>query len=141
LTIDSNVFCILNSVLKRAVHTLESLGKVALSSSPLHGQSILAVSHSTYIRVLLSLAENVSLVESFSSSWKIDNGSVSIIDINTDGKQRVVSAESGIFDTRLKVLGSANNDLVLVMPECHLIRRNEVRHLAGMSKVGNNIIH
>lgn len=121
-------------MLKRAVYTLETLGKVASSSSPLQG-SIVAVSHSTYIRVLLSLADNVSLTESFSSSWKIDNGSVSIIDINTVGKRRLVS-KSGIFDNGLKALNSDNNDLELTMPECHLIRRNEVRHLVGMSKLG-----
>ena len=111
-------------VLERAVISLESLGKVAATSSAPQG-SMLAVSHSTYLRILLSLVDETPLAESV--LWKINNGSVNVVDVNIEGKQRLVTSKSGIFGG-LKW----NNNLQLTMPECHLIRRNEVRHLDGM---------
>ena len=111
-------------VLERAVLALETLGKVAVTSSTPQG-STLAVSHSTYLQILLSLVAEAPLAESVLR--KINNGSVNVVDVNVEGKQRLVSSKSGIFGG-LKW----SNDLLLTMPECHLIRRNEVRHLDGM---------
>jgi broad specificity phosphatase PhoE len=111
-------------VLERAVQSLETLGKVAATFSSQQG-STLAVSHSTYLQILLSLVAEAPLAESMLR--KINNGSVNAVDVNVKGKKRLVSSEYGIFSGV-----KWSNDLQLTMPECHLIRRNEVRHLAGM---------
>ena len=86
---------------------------------------MLAVSHSTYLRILLTLVSDTPLAES--ALWKINNGSINVVDVNIEGEQRLVSAKSGIFGGLKR-----SNGLQLPMPECHLIRRNEVRHLDGM---------
>ena len=111
-------------VLERSVQALESLANVA-NTSPTSQGSLIAVSHSTYLRILLSLVDDAPLAESV--LWKINNGSVNVVDVNTEGKRRLVTNKSGIFGG-LKW----SNNLQLTMPECHLIRRNEVRHLDGM---------
>lgn len=111
-------------VLERSVQALESLANVANTSPTIQG-SLIAVSHSTYLRILLSLVDDAPLAESV--LWKINNGSVNVVDVNTEGKRRLVTNKSGIFGG-LKW----SNNLQLTMPECHLIRRNEVRHLDGM---------
>ena len=110
-------------VLERAVRSLEDLGKLAATStSP---SSILAVSHSTYLRVMLSLVNDTPLSES--ALWTIQNGSVNIVDVNVQGERRLVSFR-GDFIGRLRW----KNDVLLDMPQAHLIRLNEVRHLQGM---------
>lgn len=94
-------------VLQRAVRSLDELGKLAASSS---SSSILAVSHSTYLRILLSMVSNKPLAES--ALWKIDNGSVNIVDVNVESKRQMFTS--------------------IDMPQAHLIRLNEVRHLQGI---------
>jgi broad specificity phosphatase PhoE len=94
-------------VLQRAVRSLDELGKLAASSS---SSSILAVSHSTYLRLLLSMVSDKPLAES--ALWKIDNGSVNIVDVNVERKRQMFTS--------------------IDMPQAHLIRLNEVRHLQGI---------
>lgn len=120
-------------VLARAVQALEVLAKVASTSSTSSStlssssSSILAVSHSTYLRVLLSLANDSPLAAS--AFWKIDNCSVSIVDVNIEGKRRL---SSGVFGGTAIDRLRGNDELHLDMPEAHLIRRNEARHLEGL---------
>ncbi len=120
-------------VLVRAVQALEDLAKMAstssTSSSTLSSSSLstLAVSHSTYLRVLLSLANDSPLAES--ALWKIDNCSVNIVDVNIEGKRRL---SSGVFGGTV-IDRLRGNDELPDMPEASLIRRNEVRHLEGLA--------
>jgi len=114
-------------VLVRAVQALEELANIASSTSTTQSSSILAVSHSTYLRVLLSLANDSPLAET--ALWKIENGSVNVVDVNIEGKRRL---RTGIFGGALVDRLRGNNELHLDMPEAHLIRRNEVRHLEGL---------
>ena len=116
-------------VLERAVRSLEDLGKLAMSfaTSP---SSILAVSHSTYLRVMLSLVNDTPLAES--ALWTIQNGSVNVVDVNVQGERRLVTSSSGIFGGDIIGRLRWKNDVLLDMPQAHLIRLNEVRHLQGM---------
>jgi len=110
-------------VLERAVRSLEDLGTLAATSP----SSILAVSHSTYLRVMLSLVDDTPLSES--ALWTIQNGSVNVVDVNVQGERRLVTRLFGgdiIGRLRWK------NDVLFDMPQAHLIRLNEVRHLQGM---------
>jgi broad specificity phosphatase PhoE len=112
-------------VLERAVQALEKLACIA-STSTAQSSSILAVSHSTYLRVLLSLANDSPLAES--ALWSIENGSVNVVDVNIEGKRRL---STGIFGGAVINRLRGNSGLRMDMPEAHLIRRNEVRHLEG----------
>ena len=81
-------------ILERSVQTLEELRKIATSSSS-SSSPLLAVSHSTYLRMLLSLVNDSPLIES--ALWQIKNGSINIIDVNVEGKRRLVTSNSNIF--------------------------------------------
>lgn len=120
-------------VLIRAVQSLEELSKLAVSSSTKGPPSILAVSHCTYLRVLISLVNDSPLAQS--AFMKINNGSVSVVDVNINGKTRGVDLSSGLFGggrgLGLLPRGSSGN-VDIVMPEAFLIRTNEMRHLNGM---------
>ena len=114
-------------VLVRAVQALEELAKIASTTNNNQSSSILAVSHSTYLRVLLSLANDSPLAES--ALWKIDNGSVNVVDVNIEGKRRL---SAGIFGGAIMDRLRGNTGLHMDMPYAYLIRRNEVRHLVGL---------
>jgi len=124
-------------VLQRAASSLEELSKIASSSvnngssSSSSSSSILAVSHSMYLRILLALVNDSSLAESV--LWKIQNGSANVVDVNVEGKRRLVTSTSGLFGGEIvgRFRGSMNG-FELDIPEVHLIRKNEVRHLEGM---------
>ena len=119
-------------VLIRAVQALEQLSAAAVSSST-GTPSILAVSHSTYLRVLLSMVNDTPLAQS--AFMKISNGSVNVVDVNVTGKKRPVTLNSGLFGggRGLGLLPRGNSgDINVLMPEAYLIRQNEIRHLNGM---------
>ena len=115
-------------VLERSVKTIEELSKMAKSSST---SSILAISHSTYLRILLSMVGGVSLVET--TFWKMENGSVNVVDVNVKGKRQIVTSTSGILSGDFIGVFRGSNGLQMDMPEVHMIRTNEVRHLEGMN--------
>ena len=115
-------------VLSRAGQAIEALTTLATETA---SSSIVAVSHSAYLRILLSLVADSPLAETF--LWSIQNGGVNVVDINIEGKRRLVTSESGIFGGRLLSRFRENNRLELDIPECRLIRKNEVRHLEGMN--------
>lgn len=114
-------------VLERAASALDELGKLATTSST---PSMLAVSHSVYLRMLLAMVGDASLAETV--LWKIRNGAVNVVDVNVEGRKRLVTASSGLFGGKLVGKIKGGNGLELEIPEVHLIRRNEVRHLQGM---------
>ncbi|KAL3796508.1 hypothetical protein ACHAW5_004410 [Stephanodiscus triporus] len=116
-------------VLERAARSLEELGKLTVSSAA-SSSSILAVSHSTFLRVLLSMVNDTPLAES--ALWTIQNGSVNVVDVNVQGKRRLVTSNSGLFGANIIGRLQWNDDALLDMPQAHLIRLNEVRHLQGM---------
>ena len=120
-------------VLIRAVKALEELSQIAVSSSTAGPPSIMAVTHSTYLRVLLSAVNDSPLAQS--AFVKVNNGSVNVVDVNLTGKTRNIDLYSGLFaggrGLGLLPRGSSD-DIDIVMPEAYLIRTNEVRHLEGM---------
>jgi hypothetical protein len=64
--------------------------------------------------------------------WKIENGSVSIVDINVQGERRLVTYSSRIFGGDILGRFRRNNGILFDMPQAYLIRLNEVRQLQGM---------
>ncbi|KAL7461717.1 hypothetical protein ACHAXS_002130 [Conticribra weissflogii] len=126
-------------VLGRAADALETLTKLAVESSSVSHTipSVMAVTHSTYLRVLLSMVDDSPLAQS--ALTKIQNGSINVIDVNIEGKKSEISLTSGLFGGGvMSVLGLGTTalgrmeDFKLILPESQLICRNEVRHLDGM---------
>ena len=58
---------------------------------------------------------------------------MNVVDVNVQGKRQSVTSTSGIFGGEFIGVFRGSNGLQLDMPEVHLIRRNEVRHLDGMN--------
>lgn len=114
-------------VLERIAVALETAAAEPRRSN---SNSLVAVTHSTFLRVLLAVVDEQPLVAS--GLAKVENGSINILDINIEGKRQTITNKSRIFT------GGSSNDLQLDFPETQLIRRNEVRHLGGMSM--NNVL-
>lgn len=115
-------------ILERAAKAVNEMGRIASDTS---STSMVAISHSTYLRILLSLVDDSPLAKSV--LWKINNCCVNVIDINVEGRRRVVTSRSGLFGGEVIGRLRKDNGLELDMPVCHLIRKNECRHLEGMN--------
>ena len=106
-------------VLNRAASALSSLADIAKTN----GGTVLAVSHSTYLRTLLGAVMDVSLAKAATTEQK--NGCINVLDINVEGVTAKLGPKSGLFGGSL----SPVSDFELVLPETHMIRMNEFRHL------------
>jgi broad specificity phosphatase PhoE len=102
----------------RASSSIVSLAKAASESSD--GMCV-AVTHSTFLRMLLAMALDVPLLEA--AAFSVVNGGVSVIDVRHDLKIRPLGGDSRLFSGVLK------QDIDIGIPVCHVIRINEARHL------------
>jgi len=105
--------------LQRAASSLAYLARAAAESK--EGVCV-AVTHSTYLRMLLALALDVPLLEV--ATYAVVNGGVSVIDIPTNVETRRLGKKSRLFSGPLQQEG-----FELDVPICHVIRINEARHL------------
>ncbi len=80
-------------------------------------ESCVAVTHSTFLRILLAMMLDRPLFEA--SSMSVVNGGVSIIDVPRELRTRHIG----------KTSNSWNQDIGLEVPICRVIRINETRHL------------
>ena len=67
-----------------------------------------------------------------SALWKIENGSVNVVDVNVQGERRLVTSSARIFGGNILGRFRRNNGILFDMPQAYLIRLNEVRQLQGM---------
>ena len=111
-------------VLGRAASALSSLADIAKTNG---GRSVLAVSHSTYLRTLLGAVTDTSLVKAVTIEQK--NGCINVLDVNVEGATTMLGPKSGLFGGSL----SQVSDFELILPETHVIRTNEYRHLEGIA--------
>lgn len=107
-------------VLERAAESLKFLAKEAEAS----GDTVAAVTHSTFLRILIGMVLNEPLVES--ASRKIENCSVTVIDIPKSMKTVPLESNPRLLGGGLS---QAPSDFVLDVPYCDIIRINESRHL------------
>ncbi len=88
-------------------------------------KSIVAVSHSTFIKMLLCMIQNDPL----SKALTIDqtNGCINVLDISllNDNKKKVNLSK--LFGTTIK-----DENFALTLPNINVIRLNEHRHLHGL---------
>ena len=109
------------SILERAGEALNMFAEYGSNQEPL-----VAVSHSTYLRMLLSLIMDIPLVQAGTISQS--NCCVNVLDISTKGK-RTITASSNMFGGPISL---APGDYSLSIPEVKVVRVNEGRHLNGL---------
>jgi broad specificity phosphatase PhoE len=108
----------LRKVLERAV---DSIGYLAAEASKSDRARCVAVTHSTFLRILLALVSDIPLFET--ASMSVVNGGISVIDVPRDMKTRRLGKRAKFFG------GVPTEDFALEVPICHVIRINESRHL------------
>ena len=112
------------TVLRRVASTLNSLVDDYASQS--QSRSVAVVSHSTYLRMLLSLVLDTSLLEAASMEQK--NCCVNVLDVSLKEKREVLF-NSPVLGGKLSL---APRDFRLVIPKATVVRMNEIRHLEGL---------
>jgi broad specificity phosphatase PhoE len=108
-------------VLIRAADALKFLAQEAEKSS---NGCVAAVSHSTYLRILLGLVLDQSLLEM--ADRKIVNGGITVLDVKRDGLSRRLEPKPKLLGGALSTVPS---DFRLDIPVCDVVRINEMRHL------------
>jgi len=105
-------------VMQRAIDSITTLTSVASKSA---NRSCVAVTHSTFLRILLALALDIPLLDA--ASMSVVNGGVSVIDVPLDLKTRRMGKNSKVF------IGGNFRNIGLEVPICRVVRINETRHL------------
>lgn len=109
-------------VLTRAASALDSLTTLAANN----GGSAIAVSHSTYIRMMIALVMDMRLTQAATLEQK--NCCVNVFDISLKDVRRV-DAKSNLFQISALVPQNFN----LSVPAVSVVRINEINHLVGLS--------
>jgi len=109
-------------VILRACETLNRLPLIGGSG----GGAVLAVSHGVYLRMVLAVAMEVSLLRA--SGFKQNNCCVNVLDVDLD-ERTTIGANSAIFGGGLSL---APKDFEVTIPRVDVVRVNEVRHLSDM---------
>ncbi|CAJ1969330.1 unnamed protein product [Cylindrotheca closterium] len=108
-------------VLNRAVESMEYLVKQA-EDSP--NRCVGAVSHSTFIRILVGILLDEPLVKT--ATRKIDNCSITVLDFPKGFKTQRLGPKDKLLGG---LLSRAPPDFTLDVPICTVVRTNENRHL------------
>jgi len=108
-------------VLIRACEALEALVNEAKA---LQVTSVAAVSHSAYLRVLLGMILDESLLQA--SFRDLRNGSITVVDVPKNLNKRMIGSKPKLLGGWLS---RKPNDFSLDIPICNTVRINEVRHL------------
>jgi len=111
-------------VLERAASALTVLTEYAAKADC---ASLVAVSHSTYIKMLLSLCMNISLFEA--AKMELKNGCINVIDIDMRKPMKTIGHDSPVFGEALSI---APMDTRIAIPSVKVVRINETRHLADL---------
>lgn len=104
-------------VLTRAAAALRMLVWAANNN----GGSVTAISHSTFLRILLATVLEMPLEEA--ATLVQENGNVNVLDFSRSGPFRTISSTSNMF------YETAPTDFKLKVPKGRVIRINESRHL------------
>ena len=112
------------SVLQRAVSALTSLTQQAQDENV---KSVVAVSHSVFLRTLLSLSMDLPLFEA--SILQQANGCINVLDLDPSKKPKIVGKKNLFLGGGF---GTSSADFYLEVPYIEVVRINEKRHLSGL---------
>lgn len=111
-------------VLVRAADSLTALVDQAAKAK---SGSLVAISHSTYLRMLLGLCMDISLLEAATLETK--NGCINVIDVDMQKPMTKIGRNSPVFGGKNSM---APMDTRIVIPSVKVVRINETRHLADL---------
>lgn len=107
--------------MERAIDSISALTIAAMKSQR---SSCVAVTHSTFLRILLSMVLDIPLSEG--ASMAVVNGGITVIDVPRRLATRRLGKHTRLFN------GLNFQDIDLNVPVCHVIRVNESRHLPAV---------
>ena len=90
--------------------------------------SIVAVSHGTFLRMLLATALDMPLYQTV--MMRQANGCINVLDISTTEKVTIETSKCKLFGGSL--LSRLEEDFTFVLPKVTVVRINEIRHLEGL---------
>lgn len=110
------------SVLQRAASSLTCLLQKAQEQNV---GSIVAISHSAFLRTLLCISMDTPLLKA--AILPQANGCINILDLYPTKKPKLIGSKSNLF-----IGGLGPSDFELEIPHLEVIRINEKRHLSGL---------
>ena len=114
-------FLTLEQVLRRATTAIEELVEAANLANT---RSVVAVSHNAFLRILIGMLLDESLI--ISAARKIWNASVTVVDVPNSLSARTDGSKLMLFGGPMS---QKPKDFTLQIPDCTIIRINEFRHL------------
>lgn len=108
----------------RATSTLSYLVKEAAEN----GGSVIGIAHSKFLKVLLSILDDVPLVQGTTTQQA--NCCIDVLDMKRDGSVITLGPKSNLVGGRL--LSNAPEDFSLSVPAGRIVRVNEKRHLIDL---------
>ena len=115
-------------VLQRVGVALRAMGQMATEN----GGTLFAVSHSTFLRMLLATLLDISLGEAALLEQR--NGCINVLDVNVEGMTETIGPRSNLFGGG-RLFGANHFDLII--PRTKVVRQNECRHLEGITWPSN----
>lgn len=94
-------------------------------------QCVAAVAHSTYLRMLLAVAQEQPLL--LASTMEQKNCCVNVLDLKADGSTKTIGPRSRLFTGGPLLVSNAPSDFRLTVPQCKVVRINEKRHLGSLA--------
>jgi broad specificity phosphatase PhoE len=110
-------------VTNRITETFEALQLAAMESP---SKSVIAVSHGTFLRMLLATALDVSLLEA--SNFDMKNCAINVLDVSMTSK-RTLKAGCRLLGGPIS---QVEKSFSVTFPEVTVVRKNEIRHLEGL---------
>jgi len=103
--------------------------KIDNNHQPYH--AVVAVSHSSFLRMMLATALNIPLLQAFTTMPQM-NGCINVLDISTTENITMVATNCNLFSPRWDRPSSVRCDFSIVLPKIRVIRINEISHLEGL---------
>lgn len=105
----------------------QTLNSVVNISKDRRVDEMAAVAHSTYIRMLLAVVQDVPLAQA--STLEQKNCCINVIDLPTNGVSRSVNGNSAVFGG---LISRCPVDYMFSVPAARVVKVNEKRHLDGL---------
>lgn len=110
--------------MNRALSALSYLVKQAEENN---GGSVIAVAHSKFLKVLLSILDDVPLLQGATTQQA--NCCIDVLDMKRDGSFAVLGQRSNLVGG---VISNAPEDFELKVPLGRIVRVNEKRHILDL---------
>mmetsp|Transcript_29403 Transcript_29403/g.42064 ORF Transcript_29403/g.42064 Transcript_29403/m.42064 type:complete len:213 (+) Transcript_29403:2-640(+) len=120
-------------VLERIAQSFHSFVHLTTAKSENHQpyHAVVAVSHSSFLRMMLATALDIPLFQAFTTMPQM-NGCINVLDISTTENTTMVATNCSLFPSSLYRHSDVRCDFSIVLPKIRVIRINEISHLEGL---------